>query len=182
KKTGLHDPGSWVEGALLQHDEGEYNRLRELCNNLQDGLIQSNINTLNTNCIQIQLSAEEAEVLKQRSYDYLDNAEYLVTQRKWDLAVVSMHQHCELLLKYHALRITGSYPRTHSLRELIRLLTKHDSRLNGLLSSELNLLKLSKLEDSYISSRYYPVKATEEDAIMLIKFVREVFDEYLSGL
>ena len=24
KKPGIHDPGSWPEGALLQHDEEEY--------------------------------------------------------------------------------------------------------------------------------------------------------------
>ena len=24
KKAGIHDPGSWPEGSLLQHDEGEH--------------------------------------------------------------------------------------------------------------------------------------------------------------
>lgn len=33
-KTGIHDPGSRVEGGQLQHDEGKYYRLRELCNNV----------------------------------------------------------------------------------------------------------------------------------------------------
>ena len=28
EENGLHDPGNWVEGALLQHDEGKYEDIR----------------------------------------------------------------------------------------------------------------------------------------------------------
>ena len=96
--------------------------------------------------------------------------------------MVAIHQHRELLLKYYALKLNSSYPRTHSLRELIRLLVKHKKELNDLINNEYNILKLARLEDVYISSRYFPVRASEQDVVPLVRFVEDVFDEYLSGL
>lgn len=130
----------------------------------------------------LKLTASDIEILRERSEDYLIEAEHLFSKGKWDLAMVAVHQHCELLLKYHALRLNGTYPRTHSLRELIRILSNHKSDLNDLVNNEVYLLKLARIEDAYISARYYPVRASEEDVSPLLKFVEEVFDEYLSRL
>ena len=128
------------------------------------------------------MPASDVEILKERSFDYLAESKRLVEEGKWDLAMVAIHQHCELLLKYYALKLNGSYPRTHSLRELIRLLVKHKKELNDLINNEYNILKLARLEDAYISSRYFPVRASEQDVVPLVRFVEDVFDEYLSGL
>ena len=100
------------------------------------------------------MPASDIEILKERSSDYLTEAKRLTEEGKWDLAMVAIHQHCELLLKYYALKLNGSYPRTHSLRDLIRLLVKHKKELNELLNNEHNILKLARIEDAYISSRY----------------------------
>ena len=128
------------------------------------------------------MPASDIEILRERSSDYLAEAKRLVEEGKWDLAMVAIHQHCELLLKYYALKLNGSYPRTHSLRELIRLLVKHKKELNYLINNEPNILKLARLEDAYISSRYFPVRATKEDVVPLLRFVEDIFDEYISGL
>ncbi len=128
------------------------------------------------------MPASDIEILRERSSDYLAEAKRLVEEGKWDLAMVAIHQHCELLLKYYALKLNGSYPRTHSLRELIRLLVKHKKELNDLINNEPNILKLARLEDAYISSRYFPVRATKEDVVPLLRFVEDIFDEYISGL
>ena len=128
------------------------------------------------------MPASDIEILRERSSDYLAEAKRLVEEGKWDLAIVAIHQHCELLLKYYALKLNGSYPRTRSLRELIRLLVKHKKELNDLINNEPNILKLARLEDAYISSRYFPVRATKEDVVPLLRFVEDVFDEYISGL
>jgi HEPN domain-containing protein len=128
------------------------------------------------------MPASDVEILRERSFDYLAESKRLVEEGKWDLAMVAIHQHCELLLKYYALKLNGSYPRTHSLRELIRLLVKHKKELNDLINNEYNILKLARLEDAYISSRYFPVRASEQDVVPLVRFVEDVFDEYLSGL
>ena len=116
------------------------------------------------------MPASDIEILREKSSDYLTEAKRLVQEGKWDLAMVAIHQ------------LNGSYPRTHSLRELIRLLVKHKKELNDLINNEHNILKLARLEDAYISSRYFPVRALKEDAVPLLRFVEDVFDGYFSGL
>ncbi len=128
------------------------------------------------------MPASEIDILKERSDDYLEEAEYLINRQKWDLSLVAIHQHCELLLKYNALKLNGSYPRTHSLKELIKSLVKHDNRLNDLIRLEDNLLRISRIEDAYINARYFPVRSSEEDVMPLMRFVKEVLDEYVSRL
>jgi len=68
------------------------------------------------------LSFEEAEVLKKRAEAFLRNAERLIKDKEWDLAIFNLEQFCQLILKYKLLIKKGSYPRTHSLRTLIRIL------------------------------------------------------------
>ena len=106
----------------------------------------------------------------------------MVEGGEWDLAMVAIHQHRELLLKYYALKLNSPYPRAYSLRDLIRLLVKHKKELSDLINNEYNILKLTKLEGAYISSRYSSVRSSEEDVVPLARFVEDVFDECLSGL
>lgn len=68
------------------------------------------------------MSFEEAEVLKKRAEAFLRNAERLIKDKEWDLAIFNLEQFCQLILKYKLLIKKGSYPRTHSLRTLIRIL------------------------------------------------------------
>ena len=128
------------------------------------------------------MPASDIEISREKSFDYLAESKRLVEEGKWGLAMVAIHQHCELLLKYYALKLNNSYPRAYSLRELIRLLVKHKKELNDLINNEYNILKLARLEDVYISSRYFPVRASEQDVVPLVRFVEDVFDECLSGL
>lgn len=130
----------------------------------------------------LRLPASDIEILKERSEDYLEEAERLVEEEKWDLSLVAIHQHCELLLKYISLKSNGTYPRTHSLRDLLKLLVKHEASLKSLIEEENNILRLARIEEAYISARYFPVRSGKEDVIPLLKFVKEVFDEYLSRL
>lgn len=45
------------------------------------------------------MPASDVEILRERSFDYLAESKRLVEEGKWDLAMVAIHQHCELLLK-----------------------------------------------------------------------------------
>ena len=128
------------------------------------------------------MPASDIKILKLRSEEYREEADHLVSDKKWDLVLIAIRQHCELLLKYYALKLNGTYPRTRSLRELIKLLVKHEPRLNALIKDESHLLMLSRIEGAYISARYFPVRAKEEDVVPLLRFTKEVFDEQLSGL
>ena len=128
------------------------------------------------------MPASDIKILKLRSEEYREEADHLVSDKKWDLVLIAIRQHCELLLKYYALKLNGTYPRTHSLRELIGLLVKHKPDLYTLVKEETNLLRLARIEDAYISARYFPVRANEDDVVPLLSFTKEIFDERLSGL
>jgi len=45
------------------------------------------------------LSFEEAEIIKRRAESFLRDAERLIMEREWDIAVFSLEQYCQLILK-----------------------------------------------------------------------------------
>ncbi|MHB1709642.1 MAG: HEPN domain-containing protein [Thermoplasmataceae archaeon] len=125
------------------------------------------------------MTSDEVEILRTRSFEYLEEAERLVLDKKWDLAMSSLHLHCELGLKSRLLEFGATYPRTYSLRELIRILSKFDPKISILLSNENSIPRLSRLEDGYISSRYLPIRYSRVDVEPLMKFVKEEFDGHI---
>ena len=126
------------------------------------------------------MATDEVEILRLRSVEYLEEAERLIQEKKWDLAMSALHLHCELLLKSKLLEVGATYPRTHSLRELLRILSRFNEKVLSLLTDENSILRLSRLEEGYISSRYLPVRYSEEDVLPLWRFVKGVFDGYIS--
>ncbi len=128
----------------------------------------------------LELSFDEAEVLKDRAEAFLRNAEHLLKVEEWDLAAFSLEQYCQLILKYKLLLKSGSYPRMHSLRELIQRLKEYNPKIGSLLQGDENLLYVTKLEDAYIVTRYLPRRYTREEVIALHKFVKGVLREIVS--
>jgi len=63
-------------------------------------------------------------VLRERAGAFLRNAEYLLSVGEYDLAVFNLEQYCQLILKYKLLVRVGAYPRTSSLVEPARSLSK----------------------------------------------------------
>ena len=121
------------------------------------------------------MSFEEAEVIRDRARMFLEVTEYLIEKRFYDLAVFSLEQYCQLMLKYKLLIKTGSYPRTHSLTRLIDYLSSLEPRLRVLIEREEYLIMITKLEDAYIGSRYLPRRYSELETRALYRFVVEVF-------
>lgn len=121
------------------------------------------------------MSFEEAEVIRRRAEAFLRNAEYLLEKGEWDLSVFSMEQYCQLILKYKLLVKVGSYPRTHSLRRLIRELMRLNPNLQSLIKDEDKLHYVARLEEAYLTSRYIPYVYEENEVRSLFKFVVEVF-------
>lgn len=128
------------------------------------------------------LSFEEAEVIRRRAEAFLRNAERLIAEREWDLAVFCLEQYCQLILKYKLLVRRGSYPRTHSLRTLIRILGQIAPEMLELVESERNLHYVARLEEAYIVSRYLPYTYEEREVVDLHRFVVEVFKRYVEKL
>ena len=127
------------------------------------------------------MSFEEAEVIRRRAEAFLRNAERLMDENEWDLAVFNLEQYCQLILKYKLLIRTGSYPRTHSLRALIRALGQQTRKILELVENEKHLHYIARLEEAYITSRYLPYTYEEREVVDLYKFVVEVFKHYVES-
>lgn len=114
-------------------------------------------------------------MLRRRAEGFLRNASRLIEEGDYDIAIFSAEQYCQLMLKYKLLVKRGVYPRTHSLRRLIRELGEVDERVLTLVNDVKNLHYIARLEEAYITSRYLPIEYEEVEAKDLIRFVVEVF-------
>lgn len=119
------------------------------------------------------MSFEEAEIIKKRAEAFLSNAERLVDEKEWDLAVFNLEQYAQLILKYKLLIKRGSY--RHSLRSLIRILAEINPTIKVLIEDEKYLHLIARLEEAYIQARYMPYTYEEKEVLSLYKFVVEVF-------
>jgi HEPN domain-containing protein len=120
------------------------------------------------------VSFEAAELLKKRAHDFLKEAERLMVEGKYDLCVFSLEQYYQLITKYQLFRLSGSFPHIHSLKLLLKDLSKYMESVKDLLS-EKNIVYIGMLEDVYIASRYLPREYEEAEARELLRFVKEVF-------
>ncbi|MCS7137213.1 MAG: HEPN domain-containing protein [Candidatus Caldarchaeum sp.] len=121
------------------------------------------------------MSFAEAEIIRRRAEAFLNNAEQLLKQSEWDLAVFSLEQYCQLIMKYKLLFKAGHYIRTPSLRRLVKELMKHHPGLETLIQDEQNLHYLARLEEACVTARYMPYVYEEKEAVSLYRFVREKF-------
>ncbi|MEM3019453.1 MAG: HEPN domain-containing protein [Candidatus Bathyarchaeia archaeon] len=125
---------------------------------------------------------EEADIIRRRAEAFLKNAASLLKDGDWDLAVFSLEQYCQLILKYKLLIKVGSYPRTHSLRRLIRELAGLYPHLLSLVDDEERLHYIARLEEAYIASRYLPYSYEEREALSLHRFVIDTFKKLMDEL
>lgn len=121
------------------------------------------------------MSFEEVELLRKRAEAFLRNAGRLIDEGEWDLAVFCLEQYCQLTLKYKLLARRGSYPRTHSIRRLIRELGELDPNILSLIDDVDKLHYIARLEEAHIASRYLPYTYEEKEVKDLYRFVLEVF-------
>ena len=125
------------------------------------------------------MSFEEAEVLKERAEAFLRNAKNLLKEGEYDLAAFSIEQYCQLILKYKLLIKTGTYPRTYSLIRLIRELARVVRDAEKLLD---DIIMITKIEDSYIGSRYLPRRYEKAEVEAMLKYIEEKFKPIVDGL
>jgi len=120
---------------------------------------------------------EEEKNLLRRSKEFLDTAEYQTNQGFYDLAVFSLEQALQLFLKSKILAQGINYPRTHSVRELLEILSKiapENRKLTIKNILQKYLLELGMLEDAYITSRYIMRKFTKQETEKLTRTVKEI--------
>ena len=123
---------------------------------------------------------DEVEHLLKRSREFLETAEYQVGKGFYALAAFSLEQSLQLSLKAKMLVRGVDYPRTHSVRALLEMLSdlapeEEKPSIKHIL--EKYLLELGILEDAYITSRYVMREYRKEEAERLMKVVKEVIDD-----
>ncbi len=122
---------------------------------------------------------DEVEYLAKRSREFLETAEHQIDKGFCSLAAFSLEQGLQLFLKSRLLTKGVDYPRTHSVRRLLEMLStmttgKHGTAIKALLNKY--LLELGILEDAYITSRYIAREFKEEEVEVLKVAVKEVME------
>ncbi len=121
------------------------------------------------------MSLEEAELIRKRAEAFLRNAKNLIDEGEYDLAMFGLEQYCQLLLKYKLLVKRGSYPRTHSIRTLLRILGDENPEVLDLVNDEKKLHYIARIEEAYIVSRYLPYEFEQKEVMDIYRFVVEEF-------
>jgi HEPN domain-containing protein len=122
---------------------------------------------------------DEVEILLTRAREFLKTAEYQIDNCLYNLAAFNLEQSLQLFLKAKLLENGMEYPRTHSIRTLLQLLSdivgeKYRDILKNMLDKY--LLELGILEDAYISSRYLVREFKKEEVEKLRKAVEELMN------
>ncbi len=115
---------------------------------------------------------ENTEFLKQRSREFWDNALLLVSQNKYNLAVFSLEQSCQLFLKYLISKQIGDWPKTHYLSELIKKMSEVYENEKIRKFYEENEIYFDDLTDAYFTSRYIPKNFTKNVTEKLVEMVK----------
>jgi len=122
---------------------------------------------------------EEEEHLLGRSKQFLETAEYQIARGLYGLAAFSLEQALQLFLKSKMLTAGADFPRTHSVRTLLEILSdlapeEKKASMKSMLNSY--LLELGMLEDAYITSRYLPREIKRDEVERLMRVVKEVME------
>ena len=125
---------------------------------------------------------EDLETLWEKTGLYLEESKRMIEERKWVLAAIALHQHCEFLLKYKALQLTGTVPKTHSLKILIKFLEKHNVIIRQLLLDKNYSFRLTRIEGAYLLPKFFAVKYNRDVLLPLLDFTTNIFDNLVGGI
>lgn len=110
-----------------------------------------------------------AERLRKRAMGFMDAAKERLEAGDYDLTCFMVEQAVQLYLKSLILELSGETPRTHSIRQLLSILSKLLD-----VQFEFDRRSLVFLEDAYIKARYLGANYEREDAEDAIKIAEEV--------
>ena len=122
---------------------------------------------------------EEYEHLLRRSREFYETAILQLEKGFYGLAAFSLEQSLQLFLKAKVLEKGVDYPRTHSIRRLLEILSEVVEREISNVLRELvdkYSLELASIEDAYITSKYIPREFRREEVLRLRGVVDEVIE------
>ena len=117
------------------------------------------------------------EFLKNNALDFLNYAKLLLRDGRYNLALFSLEQALQLGLKYYISKLTGSFPKTHDIVDLLKRIIEltENKKLKEVLNSEISTLDL--LKQAYIASRYIPTNYDKEAVEKALNVVEAIFNE-----
>lgn len=124
----------------------------------------------------------EMNFLKKRAEEFLKTADYHLKEGFYHLTAFDLEQALQLYLKYFLFLKLKDYPKTHSLKELMKNLGKayrKESEIKKIIEKNIHLI--ANLEEAYISSRYLPAEFTLKQVKEMKKFVED-FIKFLKTL
>lgn len=121
------------------------------------------------------MSYREVNLIRDRALRMLNSAKKNLIDGDYDIAAFMADQAVQLYLKSVILELTGEMPRTHAIRQLFTIIRTISAKPNDVdMFVSRNRSLLIRLEDTYISSRYFPREYEKEEAEELILFAEEV--------
>jgi HEPN domain-containing protein len=128
------------------------------------------------------MSLEEIEILRERAEKFLKNGEYLLNNEVYDLAAFNIQQFVELYLKYKLFILSGDYPKTHSIKKLLKEIGKVTVKLDEVRSfMDEHIDGISNLENAYITSRYIPSEFERKEVENMLNLAKKI-REFVDGL
>ena len=117
------------------------------------------------------------EFLKNNALDFLNYARLLLRDGRYNLALFSLEQALQLGLKYYISKLTGSFPKTHDIVDLLKRIIEltENKKLKEVLNAEISTLDL--LKQAYIASRYLPTNYDKEAVEKALNVVEAIFNE-----
>ena len=118
----------------------------------------------------------ENDFLEKRAKEFLKDAEDAISGKRWNSAAFHLEQACQLYLKHYLYLKWKEFPKTHSLRELLKNIGKaynKEKEVKQFIQKNDHII--ADLEQAYITSRYLPVEFTQAQIKDMKKFWKDLF-------
>ena len=116
----------------------------------------------------------EGKFLQERANEFLENAIDLLSQGRYALSAFNFEQAAQLFLKYFLFTKLGDFPKTHSLKRLLKEVGEVTNKEKIKVFMEKNADVLANLENAYLTSRYFPVEFEKREVENMKDFVEKM--------
>jgi len=114
------------------------------------------------------------DFLKKRAESFLRDANFAISEKRWNSAAFHLEQVGQFYLKYYLFKKLKDFPKIHDLDELLNELKKVYSRKEiGEFIKE-NAAVISALNQAYITARYLPIEFTEDQVKVMKRFTQNL--------
>lgn len=116
-----------------------------------------------------------ADFLKKRADEFLENAKDLIQKEVYALAAFNLEQSAQLYLKYYLFLKLRRYPKIHLLGELLRGIGKvyrQEKEIEKIIDENANII--SDLDQAYLTSRYLPAEFFRPQLENMLQLVEKI--------